>query len=69
MTIEEEVFAVLRLHGSHQVAAAHDLTVRIERSWQELGEQTRHWHPESKEDWAAIRVATLAAFIGDKDGT
>lgn len=62
---EEAVREVLTKHGSHFDAAALELAIRIERSWIELGQQTRHCHPESKEDWDAIGAATLAAFIGD----
>ena len=46
--------------------AARDLAQRIERSWVELGDQIRHCHPESEEDWEAIGAATLAAFKGEK---
>ena len=64
--LEEEVRKVLTEHGSHFDAAALDLAIRITRSWVELGDQIRHCHPESKEDWDAIGGGTFAAFKGEK---
>ncbi len=79
MSIEEAVRKVLGLvalrrlpkdypegTGAMLDEMAGALAQRIERSWVELGEQTRHCHPESKEHWDAIHAATLAAFKGDE---
>ena len=44
--------------GVYQVAAAHDLAVRIERSWRETG--VINWEHRWDEGYAAA----IAAFVG-----